>query len=87
MITAAAIRFEGLVWTLPRPARHHHIIQHIAEVTGATYVPGGKAQGFVDHMGRFVGRESAWGIARLCGQLKPRTPGGEYHTLFSEDVW
>jgi hypothetical protein len=82
-IVRAAIRYDGKVYSVPRPGRHHHVIHHMALL-------GLKSrdmndQGFATSTGRFVGREEAVGIARAADQIKIKTcPADE---LFSEDVW
>lgn len=86
MIKAAAIMGEdGLIYHLPPPARHHHIIKHMADLN-----IGREEQGFIDHNGKFFGRISALCIARDCGQLKrDETDPKKYqgNELFSEDLW
>lgn len=84
-IECAAIRTEdGAIHSLPRPARHHDIIQdmvrrgvterHIAEAE----------QGFTTDTMPFVRRQSAKRIAYKAGQLLKETHPMQ---LFSEDVW
>lgn len=85
-IEAAALRLGGKVHSLPQPARHHDIIQHL---TATGMDPGSIAmaeQGFITSEGQFVCRRPALRIAREAGQIKWReTASG--HGLFSEDVW
>ena len=84
-IATAAIRVAGEVWTLPRPARHHVLIQAWVHSH-----PHGKRkrideeQGFVTSTGRFVDRAEAERIARTARQLVGDIIGGE---LTSEDLW
>ena len=91
MIKAAAIRFRGEIWTLPRPARHHHILHVMHEVLGwnsetRRVEPLADEerieQGFVDDSGRFLSRGDAVRTALLWGQIQERK-----HELFSEDLW
>ena len=80
-IVAAAIRRAGCVCSLPRPARHCHVIEHM--VTGLGFAPPiNRAFGFVTSTGRFVDRFKAAKIAFKAGQTKCRR-----EELFSEDVW
>jgi hypothetical protein len=81
-IEAAAVRHKGAVWTLPRPARHHHILWAIDHVHPGGDVVGPDEQGFVTDAGRFVERADAMMIARAAGQ----TTSTHFH-LFSEDLW
>lgn len=84
-IDCAAIRLaEGIVVTMPRPARHHTII-HV--MTGLGFrQPHADEQGFMLNDGRFAWRRPALNIARRAGQLI-REPTAPAHGLFSEDVW
>lgn len=91
MIKQAAIRFRGEIWTLPRPARHHHILNALNAVLGwspetrrVEPLPDEERieQGFVTWSGRFVDRREAAYIAELRCQI--REPKRE---LFSEDLW
>ncbi len=82
MITAAAIRRNGLIFSIPPPARHHHIIAEMAKVGVPNSI--GDEQGFTNSRGAFVDRELAGDIALADGQITslqwpPR--------LFSEDLW
>lgn len=84
-IAAAAIRFNGVVVTLPPPARHHNCIRAAHDVGYENWRPEHE-QGFVTDTGRFVDREEAARIAVAANQLIERAmrhPLG----LFSEDVW
>ena len=55
-IAAAAIIYEGVLYTVPPPGRHHHVIRLIVETTGVRYV-GRSWQGFIDDTGRSARRE------------------------------
>ena len=84
-IEAAAIMFEGKLYTLPRPNRHHNIIHLIYNETGKQ-VPGDATQGFVTSSGRFATRYQAHRIAHKAKQpcKRPISHGSE---LYSEDLW
>jgi hypothetical protein len=79
MLRAAAIRRGKLVFSLPRPARHHDIIQAI--VAAGVPAPIGSAQGFIqgfiDLNCDFKDRAEA---AYLVGKTDPPR-------LYSEDLW
>ncbi len=85
-VVAAAIWHKGVLYTLPAPARHHHIIDHIWILSGddfeTVFTTG---QGFVDQEGEFMDRRIARIVAEDAEQLKPGVPGRSY--LMSEDVW
>lgn len=72
-VAAAALRVDGVVWTLPRPAYHVHVLRAYADVNGR--VPRDEEQGFVTSTGRFVDRAEA---GRLVGRFGP---------ILSEDLW
>lgn len=82
MITAAAIRQDELIFSVPSPARHHHIIGKMAKA--GLPIPVGGEQGFLDDRRGFVNRAVAAEIALAEGQIKelPTPPA-----LFSEDLW
>lgn len=84
-ITHVAIRFQGVVYSLPPPNRHHHVIRLIVEQTGVDSVDNDE-QGFLDESGRFLSRRQALVSARLFGQIKDESQirAGR---LFSEDLW
>ncbi len=88
MITHVAIRFQGNVYSLPAPNRHHHVIRLIVEQTGVKYVDSrDDDQGFLIDGGEYVRRKPALRVARECGQLKPGGMGEKLGKLYSEDVW
>lgn len=84
-LTHVAIRVGGVVWSLPKPFRHHHIFQVMAHL-GVTPTDGGERdQGFLDSAGRYLNRRQALVNASLHEQLKDgRTIGS---ILTSEDLW
>lgn len=83
-VARAAIIFEGLLYTLEPPSRHHHIIHSIASFLDRTSV-GENEQGFVDEAGVFMDRVEALDVARAAGQLLPDRP--VFRELFSENLW
>jgi hypothetical protein len=83
-IVAAAICMNknGLVVSLPRPARHHNV--HMAAVELGMEIVGEHEQGFLTSEGRFVRRAPARRIAQAAGQLK----GDPISNAFtSEELW
>ena len=86
-IVAAAIRQGDLTFSIPKPARHHHVLYRIDKinVTIETVTP--DDQGFLTNLGRWVNRYEGWDIARIAGQLLDIAPTGVRGTLYSEDVW
>ena len=79
-IAFAAIKTQdGVVATLPRPARHHDII-HSLDWRGKANA----TSGFVTSEGNFVDRKEALSIAVNAGQLLKPT---KFDQLYTEDVW
>ena len=95
MIVAAAIEYKGLIFTKPRPSRHHNIIQQLNYYVDIDFDWGKVEQGFIDHMGVFYTREAAYQHCQLIGQPLVRRiallEAGENvyngEELFSEDLW
>lgn len=83
---AALLTEDGQVISLPRPARHHDIIQHMTKEGFTPEAIARSEQGFSTDTLRFVRRSPALWIAKKAGQLfrgEPQHPS----RLFSEDVW
>lgn len=87
MILAAAIRQDGVIYTLPVPARHHDIIRYMALDIGMPTPIAGEQGFLVSHQGeaRFANRTQAKAIARRSGQILEGK--GLLRELFSEDLW
>lgn len=84
IIVASAIRYDGVVASIAKPARHHHIIYAMNMATGRK-TGGDDEQGFLTSDGQFVDRNEACIIAREAGQIE--TKHGPDDMLFSEDLW
>jgi hypothetical protein len=84
MITHVAIRYNGKLYSLPKPNRHHHIIHQIHLETGDNDIYGD--QGFLDDQGNFLDRSTALIHAQMCNQLLPH-PKLKDDWLYSENVW
>ena len=83
MILAAAIRHDGIVYSVPKPGRHHNVIRIMNRRGMGPETM--REQGFLTNTGRFVDRKEACLIARAADQIMLKTePVG---LLFSEDVW
>lgn len=84
-ITHVAVRYNGVVYSAPRPARHHDLIRCICEATGADEVDATVNGGFIHpKTGSFMDRAQAAHYAKLCGQIdKLRYPP----QLYSEELW
>lgn len=92
-ILQVAIRTDdGVIHTMPRPARHGEIIGALWRLYPAP--TGHSASNFGEHGfmltdGAFANRAEAWKIAEARGQILPdaRKRDFPYLLLFTEDVW
>ncbi len=89
-IDIAAIRVDGEVWALPRPARHHVLIMawcwsHYSPETGGGRIDEHE-QGFLTTECRFVDRKEAAKIAIKAKQILPRYKK-KPKSLTSEHLW
>jgi hypothetical protein len=84
-IERAAVFYNGTIYSVPRPGRHHTVIREMAAQGLPDEAWQLANQGFETSTGRFVGRREAVGIARAAGQIirEPTPPD----MLTSEDVW
>jgi len=93
-IATAAVRADGVVHTVPRPGRHHTILNSLPNDVGRRAE---RDQGFVTSTGRFVDRIEGAAIALAAGQIIGRDRDGTRTgpserlnwppNLFSEDMW
>lgn len=81
-IIAAACELDGLIYTMPPPARHHDIVYKMPE--GAARLA--CEQGFLTSTGRFLDRTVARYMAIDMKQVKDMSVLHPRH-LFSEDLW
>lgn len=93
ILAAACLAPNGTLWTLPVPARHHHILHAMHEVLGWNRTTRrvepleGEArirQGFVLSNGEFVERAEAAQIALAAWQVTTLMAPPD---LYSEDLW
>jgi len=82
-VERAAVQYEGVTYSVPRPGRHDAVcrLMHEQGLESETM----RLQGFVTSTGRFVDRREAAIIARQADQLIRKTFPTDL--LFSEDVW
>lgn len=81
---AALLTENGDIFSLPRPARHHDVIQHMVQRGFTEQQIALSEQGFTTDTLPFVRRPPAKRIAFKAGQLLKETHPTQ---LFSEDVW
>ena len=82
-VEAVAIVVDEEVHSLPKPARHHDVIQKLA-AEGRTLSIAGE-QGFLLSDGRFATRRQARVVAQRAKQILPGRMVGSVYT--SEWVW
>lgn len=85
-IVSAAICRNGMIYSMPAPARHHTILIALDGEWGDShpiFLP--SEQGFLGSDGRFYGREEAAIVAIDAGQIGSTKFGGK--DLYSEDLW
>ena len=85
-VVAAAVMWNGTVYSKPPPARHHHILhERMATLIGSrSHIPK-NTQGFLLSDGTFATRKEAAEVAIRAGQINSiQHPG---HGLFSEELW
>ena len=83
IITHVAIIYNDVVYSLPKPNRHHNVIRLIGGISGP------HKEGFLDENMKFYNRKDAMLLAVSNGQLN-RKQGAEFYQgpeLFSEDLW
>lgn len=85
-IIAAAVQWEGVTFSLPKPARHGQVLHSLesGQIIDRKLIPY-VCQGFLTSEGRFVNRVQARHIAYRAGQ-NPKTTGSD-RDLYSEDLW
>lgn len=81
-ILTAAIKANGMIITMPRPARHCNILAAMPAKMARAVLP--SDQGFLTDTGVFLRREEALDVAKHAKQLRKETAHRE---LFSEDLW
>ena len=83
MIKSAAIKSNGKVYSLPKPANHDAIVHYMENKLGLL-ATGGES-GFLDDKGNFLDRKKAFKHALASGQLSKSPRKSD--TLHSEDLW
>jgi hypothetical protein len=85
-VVAAAVRSCNLVFTMPRPARHHHILHAMSRDFKLDAILHGLPdnQGFLLSDGTFADRIRAATVALASGQIEQLNWPPE---LYSEDLW
>jgi len=89
MIVGVAIKAGDVIYQLPEPNRHHHVVGVMAELGATSAITSGIViavgiQGFVLDDGTFLDRIEAADYAIKCGQIERlQWPPN----LYSEDLW
>lgn len=82
-IVAAACRLNDMIISMPAPARHGEVLW---AMDAAGLNPALADQGFLDHRGLYLGRETAKIVAAQWGQITMECHHG-HPELFTEDLW
>ncbi len=89
MIVAAAVKLDGVVYSVPKPGRHNHVYEKMHKEHPEFWEgehPGNRwTDGFLTDTGEFLGRDQSWEHMKACNQPFVRTPTGGI--LTSEDIW
>lgn len=87
-IVQVAIKYDfdgrSIIFTLPRPMRHHHIFKEFNPLTLLKDKDFVETQGFISTNG-FVDRKEGLRIATESDQIIKKHPS--YNELYSEDMW
>lgn len=85
-IIGVAVKHGDLVIGLPKPKRHHHVLNHMVNVLGIKPPVGHQqeyGQGFYLADGTYLNRLQAHAYAHDIGQITVT----DHPELFSEDLW
>lgn len=83
-VISAALRTKDVIFSKPRPARHHDIICALHAMELSTAFIAACEQGFVLSDGYFANRKQAAACVEMAEQPTRSAVGVE---LFSEDLW
>lgn len=84
-VVAVAVASQGMIFTIPAPARHHHVLHKMHDMVINAIVHGvPENQGFLFSDGTFADRQDAAAVAIKAGQIKQTKWGDD---LYSEDLW
>ncbi|ABF71317.1 p063 [Rhizobium phage 16-3] len=82
-IVASAVRYNGITFSMPAPARHSDILRPLYDLSETTAIC--CEQGFLTDTGEFLGRI---GAKQLVKDMSQPTIRDTHRTeLFSEDLW
>lgn len=83
-IVSVAITWRGMIFSMPKPHRHHHVLLLMREMGLPIESVGQQNQGFLTDEGLFVDRVDGHKIAAEAGQVnKPELN----YMLISEMLW
>ena len=85
-IVSAAVCYQGVIFSLPAPNRHHHILHamHQMGLPNSSH----REQGFLTDEGRYIDRLGALEVAQAADQIiSNETTWVPAIGLFTEDLW
>lgn len=89
-ITDVAIKFNGILYSLPAPNRHNDVISYIVETTDASFADVNNVdeedKGFLDEGGTYLNRKQALISALEFDQVKD-IENIRIGQLLSENLW
>lgn len=85
-IVGVAAKAYGKLYQLPKPNRHHHLLDIMYKEKNEAFQVAADEEGFITSTGRYVNREEGLVIAEKANQViaERHRPGSE---LYSESVW
>ena len=86
VIVGVACVLDGVVWAMPKPNRHHHVL-HMLDAAGLEAIRCYDIhQGFITNKNRFLTRAEAAILAIQNGQANPDKMYNKAR-CYSEDLW
>lgn len=87
IIVGVASKAYGKLYQLPKPYRHHDLLDIMFKERGGVETVCADEEGFITSLGRYVDRVEGFSIASKANQiLQDRHHKGQIE-LYSESVW
>lgn len=85
-IVGVAAKAYGKLYQLPKPNRHHDLLDIMFKERGEQEQVAADEEGFITSTGRYVNREEGLVIAQKANQILPERHNHPSE-LYSESVW